>query len=257
MVDAYTARRRAADRLEDRMSAVAGSGIYRSRVLKFRYLQRAPLEKIPWAFILHSRCGGTCHAMPQDPNPVEWRCVMPVLTEIVAALGISATVALVWYLVRSTRAWRRFHGQRLVTCPETGHIAAVRIDIPHAIAAGARSSDLRLCECSRWRTRGRCDEPCVHEAATPESAIDAVVKRWYAHTSCIYCGKPIEDQHGLDHHAALLNPEGRTREWSEVPPEQLIETFRTSAPVCWNCHVTEMFRLRYPALITDRTDVRR
>jgi hypothetical protein len=144
----------------------------------------------------------------------------------------------------------------VVTCPETGHLATVRIDVPHAIGAGStRCADLRLSACSRWPTRGPCDEPCVTEAAAPESAVPAIVRRWYAHTRCAFCGKPIDEQHSLDHHAALLDAEGRTREWSDVPPELLIDTFRACAPVCWSCHVAETFRQRYPTLVTDRTNV--
>jgi hypothetical protein len=183
---------------------------------------------------------------------------MSVLTAIVAALLVSAGVWCLWYIARVVLVWRRFRGDRVVTCPETGHPAGVRIDLHHAIDAGTTcGTGLRLASCSRWSMRGACDEPCLGEAVDRGSAVQSIARRWFAHTRCAYCGKPIDTQRELAHRAALLDPHGRTREWSDVPPEQLLDAFRAGTPVCWSCHVTESFRDRYPGLVTDRTNVTR
>jgi hypothetical protein len=183
---------------------------------------------------------------------------MTVLTAIVAALIVSAALWGLWYVARAVLVWRRFRGDRVVTCPETGHPAAVRIDLQHAIEAGRTCGpDLRLSTCSRWPERGPCDQPCVPEAAARQSAVDAIARRWYAHTRCTYCGKPIDDPRWLDHHAALQDSDGITHEWSDVRPEQLVDALRAGTPVCWSCHVTETFRHSYPNLVTDRTNARR
>lgn len=176
---------------------------------------------------------------------------------IVAAVSIGAFV--IWHLARAGSVWRRFRGDRVVTCPETGHPAAVRIDAAHvALTTMTKAGgDVRLEACSRWETRGRCDEACLAEAFAPASTVSAIASSWYADKPCVYCGEPVRDEPFVDHHAALLGPDGMTREWSEVAPEQLPGALNTGWPVCWNCHVAATFRRQYPWLVTDRTSSKR
>jgi hypothetical protein len=154
------------------------------------------------------------------------------------------------------RVWRRFNNERLVTCPETGHPAAVRIDSSHAaISALAHGRpDVRLAACSRWTDRGRCDEPCLIEAIDAQSRVACIAAQWFADKTCAYCGKALRPEHFLDHHSAVRQADGVTREWTEVPAERLQELFRTSDPVCWDCHIAETFRRTYPQLVTDRSN---
>lgn len=183
---------------------------------------------------------------------------MTIPAAIIVAFVVSTCAWLTWSLARVVRVWRRFNGERVVTCPETGYPAAVSIDLPHAAmtAVVRGGEEVRLAECSRWATRGPCDQECVFEARDCESAVREIVSRWYAARVCVYCGKPIDDEHFLlDHDAALLAPDGMTREWSDVPPEMLPDALRTHRPVCWNCHVAETFRRKHPELVTDRTPI--
>ena len=46
-----------------------------------------------------------------------------ILLALAALLGIT----LVWELVRSFRTYLKFRGKRIITCPETGQDAAVRV----------------------------------------------------------------------------------------------------------------------------------
>jgi hypothetical protein len=111
---------------------------------------------------------------------------------------------------------------------------------------------IRLRTCSRWCERGRCAELCIGEAAESESATRAIVERALTGRPCAFCGKPIARVAFLDHYAALLQPDLTTVEWPQVPPEHLRDSLLTQPPVCWDCHVTETFRRRYPDLVTDR-----
>jgi hypothetical protein len=178
------------------------------------------------------------------------------------AIAILAATALcavtVHYVVLIVRVWQRYRGDRVVTCPETGHPAAVRIDAAHAAitTAAKGAADVRLAACSRWSSRGRCDELCLYEASDAGSTVAAMASRWYADTRCVFCRQPITDEPFVAHHPALVGPDGTTREWVDVEPEGLPDALRTGKPVCWNCHAAETFRRQYPSLVTDRTNVK-
>ncbi len=175
----------------------------------------------------------------------------PIVLVVVFAATVFAVVAL-----HAMRVWHRFHESMIVTCPETAQPAAVRVDARHAVVTALVDTQpaLRLADCSRWESRGRCAEPCLSQVATDGEScrLTTIARRWYAGRGCVYCGKAISDDRTLEHHAALLSPDGSTVEWAVVPPEDLMRVFRTHRPVCWNCHVTESFRRLYPDLVVDR-----
>jgi hypothetical protein len=182
---------------------------------------------------------------------------MSTLTAITILVGTAVCALTVWYVVRILRVWQQYRGDRVVTCPETGHPAAVRIDAAHAALTGAKgAANVRLAACSRWATRGRCDEPCLFEAADSCSTVATIASGWYDGKRCVYCRKPIIDEPFVAHHPALLGSDGTTREWVDVKPDRLPDALRTGRPVCWDCHVAETFRRQYPSLVTDRTNVR-
>ena len=177
---------------------------------------------------------------------------MTVIVIVLLAAVVCAWAA--WEVTRALRIGSHLRGARVVTCPETGQPTAVTIDVRHAIASGMvkQAVGLRLRACSRWAARGRCDEPCIGEAAAPASTPRAIVERTLKGRPCAFCQKPIEQIAFLDHYPALLQPDETTIAWPEIPPERLYDSIRTQRPVCWNCHVTETFRRRYPELVTDR-----
>ena len=173
------------------------------------------------------------------------------------AIVTLATLVGIWGIVKAIRALRvirDLHGPRVVTCPETGQSATVHVDLRHAgtIALGQHPSGVRLSACSRWAERGRCEEPCVGQATDPTSTPRAIVARAVSGTPCAFCGRAIECVAFLDHYAAFLRPDGRTIEWSQVPPERLRDTIPVCPAVCWDCHIAETFRRMHPELVTER-----
>jgi hypothetical protein len=182
---------------------------------------------------------------------VDEQVIRIILVAAIAAWGA-------WYASRAFATWWRLRGNRVVTCPETGRPAAVRIDVGHAMGSLATGDpDLHLQSCSRWAERGRCEEPCLPEAERLESAASRIVYAWAQDKACVFCGKPILEAEALGHHAALLGSDGRTREWLDIATEHLREALDTERPVCWDCHIAETFRATHPDLVTDRDPLRR
>jgi hypothetical protein len=187
-------------------------------------------------------------------------CLFLAILVFVLANGVARAIA-------GSRFYLRFRGKRLVMCPETQKPAAVEVDAK-AVAKEAVFGDLalswklraagkpglRLRECSRWPEREDCPQNCLSqiEAAPEQCLVRNIVTQWYAERPCVFCGRPIREIDWLEHRPALLSPDRRTVEWSQVPAEKLPDVFQTHAPVCWNCHVAESFRREHPDRVVDR-----
>lgn len=179
---------------------------------------------------------------------------LTVLSIIIAVLLLAAGLFVV-RAVPGLRAFTRFRGQRLITCPETHTAEAVKVAAGEAgLGAFFNEPTLRLKECSRWPERENCGQDCLQQIEEDSQGclVWNIVSKWYEGKSCVFCHKPIGGLREWDHAPALLGPDFRTREWKEIRPEKLPETFATYQPVCWNCHVTESFRRLHPELVTDR-----
>jgi hypothetical protein len=177
-----------------------------------------------------------------------------VLTIIIAVLAL-AVALFVFRAVPGVRAYLKFRGKRLVTCPETHEPEAVEVAAGEAaLGAFYNEPTLRLKECSRWPERQDCGQDCLSQVeADPQNCLVwNIVAKWYEGKSCVFCRKPIGTLHHLDHVPALLGPEFKTSEWKDVSPQDLPRIFSTHQPVCWNCHVAETFRRTHPELVTDR-----
>jgi hypothetical protein len=176
--------------------------------------------------------------------------ILLALAVVGLALGL-----FIFRAIPGIRAYFQFRGRRLITCPETHKVAAVDVAAEEA-AAGAFLSEptLRLSQCSRWPERQNCGQECLQQIETdPENCLVwNIVSEWYKGKQCAICHKSIRDLRHLDHAPGLLGPDHKTVEWNEFRPEQLPEVFSTHLPVCWDCHVTELFRRTYPELVTDR-----
>ncbi len=174
-----------------------------------------------------------------------------IIVALLSAAGVFGPS--VW---RAWRVWRNARGVRLVACPETAQAAAVSIDAGHAAFTAfiEGAATVRLASCSRWDTRGRCDEPCVGEVQRNgrAAAVHAIATRWYEGKDCVLCGRPIPAPGLFDHHPALLGDDGVTSEWSDLEPEELPALFEMRQPVCWDCHVAERFRREFPELAIER-----
>jgi hypothetical protein len=70
---------------------------------------------------------------------------------------------------------------------------------------------------------------------------------------CAFCERPFDEIHLADHKPALLNPEGVTIEWRQVPVAVVLEAMARCLPVCWNCHFAQTFRREHTDLVVDRT----
>ena len=112
----------------------------------------------------------------------------------------------------------------------------------------------RLDRCSRWAERQDCGQACLKQiVADPENCLVwNIVSNWYLGRSCVCCHKRFGALHRLDHAPALMREDHTTIEWDQIRPEQLLEIFSTSRPVCWNCHIAETFRRVHPELVVDR-----
>ena len=176
--------------------------------------------------------------------------ILIVIVVLVVAVGL-----FVFRAIPGVRAYFRYRGERLVTCPENHHAAAVDVDSRQA-AAGAFLSEptLRLKECSRWPEREGCGQECLQQIEVdPENCLVwNIVSKWYEGKKCVFCHKTFGPLRHMDHAPALLDPERRSVEWRELRPEQLPEVFATHQPICWNCHVAETFRRLHPELVVDR-----
>ncbi len=153
------------------------------------------------------------------------------------------------------RAYFKFRGQRLVTCPETHQPVAVNVAAGEvAMGAFLNEPTLRLNQCTRWPERQNCGQDCLSQVeADPQNCLVwNIVSKWYEGKNCVFCHKPIGQIHLLDHAPALLGPDFKTAEWKSVRAEDLPQIFATHQPVCWNCHVAESFRRLHPNLVTDR-----
>jgi len=168
------------------------------------------------------------------------------------------TVAVVFVMVelrRALRAYLRFRGKMLVSCPETDRPAAVRVAAAKAAwEAIVGNGELRLSECSRWRKRHSCGQKCLEQIREAPKAclIWTIINRWYQGQNCAYCHEPFGEIHWHDHPPALLDKEHRTVLWNEIPAEKLQKALRTHRPVCWNCHVAKTFRREHPERVVDR-----
>lgn len=182
---------------------------------------------------------------------------------IVAVVGVVFLV--VWYLASpAIQAYRRFRGQLVVTCPETGLPVSARVDAGHlASEAAKRSWDLRIQSCSRWPEREDCDQACLCEIE--ENPVSCLVRErlreWYSDRSCVKCGRSFSNVDSYDHVAwvsydkkpALIDPQDQSIvEWSNVSPTDLLNRLETHEPICWDCTIIETFRRAHPENVTDR-----
>jgi hypothetical protein len=174
-----------------------------------------------------------------------------MLTEQYLVIALAAIVAafVVRRLIVALRAWR-FHGQMLVTCPESQSAVSVRVATFRAAAGEfVNRPHLELSDCSRWPEMAGCGQDCVRqiEENPGEHRVWNIAAKWFAGKKCVLCRKPIEPVSHLDHAPALMKMVGRqTFEWRNLPTEDLPAAFAECAPVCWSCHMTETFLQKFP-----------
>ena len=170
-------------------------------------------------------------------------------------LVILATAAALVAGALALRGWLRLRGTRVITCPETRAPAAVELDRGYGLLGTALGRPhFRLRDCSRWPEKSDCGQVCLSqiEEAPEDCQVRNILGRWYRGKACVYCAHPLEEVQWHDHKPGLQAPDGRLREWSEVPPDMVPFVLATHRPVCWNCLVTETFRQVHPELVVER-----
>ncbi len=172
---------------------------------------------------------------------------------ILAALTAAVVYFGIRYFVRTSQ---RFGGERVIICPETGKQAMVEVDAQHAAFTSLFGrTDLRLENCWRWPLRQNCGQECLLQldVAPPDCLVSSVLEKWYRGKQCAFCRRRFQDISLLEHKPALLNGEGVTVEWRQIPITAVNEAMATYLPVCWNCHIAQTFHREHPDLVVDRS----
>jgi hypothetical protein len=161
-----------------------------------------------------------------------------------------------WFAIRGiVRAYSKYRGTRITTCPETGRPAIVEVDALHAaLTSRVGLPEIRLQNCSRWPMKKECGQDCLAnlDVAPDECLVSGVLMRWYGRKKCVYCASPFAEIHWIDHKPALRSPEGKLVVWSDIQLTGLRHVMETHLPVCWNCYITQSFRLEHPDLVVYR-----
>lgn len=171
---------------------------------------------------------------------------------IIAAIVLCA--AYILYRVAGS-VYLKYRGARVVTCPENSQPAGVKVDAKHAASSTLHGTpSLRLATCSRWPEHQNCGQECLKqiEDAPEDCLVRNILTRWYEGKTCVYCGKPIGEIRWADHKPALMSPDRKTVECTDVPAENIPSVLETYAPVCWNCHIVQTFCREHPDMVLDR-----
>jgi hypothetical protein len=177
---------------------------------------------------------------------------MTIAYVIIAASIVAALYLGIRYFVRASQI---FAGERVIICPETGKQAMVEVDARRAaLTSLVGRTDLRLENCWRWPLKEDCGQECLLQldVGSAECLVSSVLEKWYRDKKCAFCQQPFEKIVMIDHQPALLNPEGVTVEWGQIPISAVTEAMATYRPVCWNCHIAHSFRREHPDLVVER-----
>jgi hypothetical protein len=180
---------------------------------------------------------------------------MALTSYFLIVAGILAAVYGVYRLVLAVGVYRRFKGNRIVSCPENHQPAAVRVAAGQAaFGAVTGNPQVHLGSCSRWPERQDCPQACLAQINDEPKAclVETIANRWYEGQKCVFCQKPFLEINWLNHPPALLNQERKSVLWNEIPAENLQQAMKTHLPICWSCHIAETFRREHPEAVVDR-----
>jgi hypothetical protein len=175
--------------------------------------------------------------------------LMALLAVVVVALAASLVLG------KAAWMWWKYHGDRVITCPENQRPAGVVVDAAHVAARPfAGSPQLRLSSCSRWPERAGCGQQCLSQvAAAPEDClVRHILVEWYAGKRCALCGEPFGEISPGGAKPAVLSADKVSVEWSQIPADRLPETLAAAAPICFACHMGNVLVRTHPELAIDR-----
>ena len=88
------------------------------------------------------------------------------MSSLFIVLALLLVLSFVPLLFLFTRAYLRFRGPRLVTCPETGGFAKIRVDAAKAALSSISDGvEMKVTSCDRWPATHECNQGCVDESA--------------------------------------------------------------------------------------------
>ena len=177
--------------------------------------------------------------------------------ESILVLVIVVFAALYFAVPFAIGTYMKYRGPMVVTCPETRKTVGVEVDVKHAaLTATVGHPDLRLRSCTRWPEKRDCGQECLLQIEiSPEGcAVRHILEEWYRDKSCHFCAKPFGEIKWLDHKPALLGPDNKTIEWTEIKLEEINQVLATHRPACWNCHVIETFCREHPDMVFERPE---
>ena len=177
-----------------------------------------------------------------------------------SVIGVAvAAIAASFLFFTFLKTWRRYHGVRVITCPDNKDTAAVEVNALRAARWGAVAGEpeLRLSSCTRWPEKAGCGQECLSQIeSSPESClVRSIAASFYDGKSCVYCQREMEKVVWHERPPALRAPDGLTREWKEIAPQDLPKVFAKYEPVCWPCHVRESFRRENGGLVVERPPI--
>src|SRR5262245_28734102 len=88
------------------------------------------------------------------------------MSNLFIVLGVLFVLSFVPLLFLLVRGYFRYRGERLVTCPQNGQTARVRLDAGKAAVSSLTDLELHVTSCDRWPERKDCAQGCV-EAGAP------------------------------------------------------------------------------------------
>jgi hypothetical protein len=178
---------------------------------------------------------------------------MNTVADIIVTLFVAmALLFSVWWLLR---AYAKYRGEHVVTCPETGRPAVVEVNARRAaLTSAVGHPDISLESCWRWPLKQSCGQECLTQLdSLPERClILGVLMRWYTGKSCIYCAKTFTPVQWIDHKPALRSPAGTLLEWKDIKIKEIPEVLKSHQPVCWDCYIAQTFLREYPDLVVYR-----
>jgi hypothetical protein len=97
---------------------------------------------------------------------------------LISLVLFPVALSVIWLpvLLRRRQIYQRYSGSRLVACPENRQPAAVSVNTRHAMATAIDGDPhLRLCDCTRWPERARCNQACLPQALQAESPSERTI----------------------------------------------------------------------------------
>ncbi|HEX6047565.1 MAG TPA: hypothetical protein VFZ22_23955 [Pyrinomonadaceae bacterium] len=170
---------------------------------------------------------------------------------VIAVVGVALWFGIRWFV----RSRSKYGGTKVVTCPETKEPAIVEVDSLYtSLTSATRFPDIRLEHCSRWPMKEECGQECLMDLdVAPENClVSGVLMRWYRDRHCVFCQKDFPELHWIDHRPALRSPDGKLLAWNEVHLNDLRNVLETHSAVCWDCYITQSFRVEHPDLVVFR-----